>query len=173
MEGQKYMWFRGFIIPCSFPHVIRVFPALVVRKPLCPRSKQNDKCPIPLPSQQVTCTLQSQEVLKCWISHDLILPVKRLVVITIIIATCVFITLVWLCLRGNGLEWITVFSPTSRLAYESFRLPSVRLRLDSTRLRRAFQFAYVLSFVLWQSLFKTVDSPTWCEESESVDLIRT
>ena len=49
MDGQKYVWFRGFTIPCSFRHVIRGFPRLGFRKPLRPRGKQNDKCPIPSP----------------------------------------------------------------------------------------------------------------------------
>ena len=51
---------------------------------LPPGASKTINAQFPLPSQQVTCTLRSQEVLKCWISHDLILPVKRLVVITII-----------------------------------------------------------------------------------------
>ena len=54
-----------------------------------------------------------------------------------------------------------------RFSYGSFRLPSVRLRLESIRLRPVSQFAYVLNFVLWQSL--TVDSPTWCAVSEFVN----
>ena len=41
---------------------------------------------------------------------------------------------------------------------QSFRLPSVRLRLESIRPRPICQFAYILNSLLWQSLYETVDS---------------
>ena len=50
-------------------------------------------------------------------------------------------------------SWTRCQRVTGRFAYGSFRLPSVRLRLDSLRLRTVCQFAYVLNSVLWQSLW--------------------
>ena len=48
----------------------------------------------------------------------------------------------------SHIQRITVVSPTSRFAYESFHLLSVRLRLVSIRLRPICQLANVLNSVL-------------------------
>ena len=49
-----------------------------------------------------------------------------------------------------------------RFAYESFRLLSVRLRLESIRLRLLCQLAYVFDSVLWQTLIHLLDLICTC-----------